>query len=86
MLRFFDRNDDGCIDREEFIRLWETAFDEDFTPPDDDDTTPDGDDTTPDGDVVPPAPTPDEEEDEDIPDDETPQEAFDRWVRTQKIP
>ena len=36
--------------------------------------------------VTPPVPTPEEEEDEDIPEDETPQESFDRWVRTQKIP
>ena len=82
MLKYFDSDGDGCLNREEFLRLWETAWDEDVMPPDEDDTMPDGDD------VIPPAPTPDEEEDEDedIPDDETPQEAFDRWVRTQKIP
>ena len=76
MLTFFDADGDGCINREEFLRLWEIAFDEDFIPPDEDDTTPDEDD------IVPPAPTPDDEEEEDIPEDETPQEAFDRWVRT----
>ena len=48
MLRFFDTNGDGQIDRAEFLRLWETAFDEDFTPPDDDD------------DVVPPVPDEDD--------------------------